>query len=295
MNRRQFLKFSGAFFFINRLFVKDLWAKDMPVVAISEGRDYIAATKSVINALGGMSRFVKTGNTVVIKPNMGWDRKPEQAATTHPAVVRAIVEECIKAGAKRIRVFDNPCNDMRRSYTNSGIPATLKGLENVEVKYIEEERFKKVNLKGTFLKEWEIYGEALSADVFINVPIAKHHSLTGVTLGLKNMMGVMGGNRGYIHRQIENALADVNSVVKSHLVVIDATRILTAHGPTGGSLSDVKTLNKVIASTDIVAADAYATGLFGLKPQDIPITVTAHKRGLGEMNLERMKIVTVKA
>jgi uncharacterized protein (DUF362 family) len=184
---------------------------------------------------------------------------------------------------------------MRRSYTNSGIPAALKGLENVEVKYIEEERFKKVNLKGTFLKEWEIYGEALSADVFINVPIAKHHSLTGVTLGLKNMMGVMGGNRGYIHRQIENALADVNSVVKSHLVVIDATRILTAHGPTGGSLSDVKTLNKVIASTDIVAADAYATGLFGLKPQDIPITVAAHKRGLGEMNLERMKIVTVKA
>ena len=238
-----------------------------------------------------MGRFVKAGDTVAVKPNMGWDRKPEQAATTHPAVVRAIVEECLKAGAKRVKVFDNPCNDMRRSYENSGIPAALKDLKNVDVRYVEEERYKKVNLKGTFLKEWELYSDALTADVFINVPIAKHHSLTSLTLGLKNMMGIMGGDRGFIHRQIEDALADVNSVVKSHLVVIDATRILTAHGPTGGSLRDVKIVNKVIASTDIVAADAYATGLFGLKPQDVPITVTAYKRGLGEMNLDKVKII----
>jgi uncharacterized protein (DUF362 family) len=180
---------------------------------------------------------------------------------------------------------------MRRSYENSGIPAALANLKNAEVKYMEDERYKKVILKGTFLKEWELYGEVLSADVFINVPIAKHHSLTGLTLALKNVMGIMGGNRGYIHRQIEDALADVNSVVKSHLVVIDATRILTAHGPTGGSLKDVKVLNKVIASTDIVAADAYATGLFGLKPQDIGITVTGAKRGLGEINLDKVKVV----
>jgi len=180
---------------------------------------------------------------------------------------------------------------MRRTYENSGIPAALKDLKNVDVRYMEEERYKKVSLKGTFLKEWELYGEALSADVFINVPIAKHHSLTGLTLALKNMMGIMGGDRGFIHRQIEDALADVNGAVKSHLVVIDATRILTAHGPTGGSLRDVKVLNKVIASTDIVAADAYATGLFGLKPHDVPITVTAAKRGLGEINLEKVRIV----
>src|SRR5208337_2022007 len=170
-------------------------------------------------------------------------------------------------------------------------PAALKDLRNVEVKFMDEERYKKVDLKGTFLKEWELYSEALSADVFINVPIAKHHSLTGLTLGLKNMMGIMGGDRGVVHRQIEDALSDVSSLVKSHLVVIDATRILIAHGPTGGSLRDVKVLNKVIASTDIVAADAYATGLFGLKPRDIPITVTAYKRGLGEMNLDKIKVV----
>ena len=293
MNRRDFLKLSGLLIFMHPLLPKSLWAKEMPVVAVAEGLDYGAITRKAINALGGMGRFVKVGDTVAVKPNIGWDRKPEQAATTHPAVVRAIAEECLKAGAKRVKVFDNPCNDMRRSYENSGIPAALKDLKNVDVRYVEEERYKKVNLKGTFLKEWELYSDALKADVFINVPIAKHHSLTTLTLGLKNMMGIMGGDRGFIHRQIEDALADVNSVVKSHLVVIDATRILTAHGPTGGSLRDVKIVNKVIASTDIVAADAYATGLFALKPQDIPITVTAYKRGLGEMNLDKVKIVKV--
>jgi uncharacterized protein (DUF362 family) len=291
MNRREFIKFSGILVVMNRLLVKEVSAKETSVVAVAEGQDYGAVTRNAINALGGIGRFVKAGNTVVVKPNMGWDRRPEQAATTHPAVVRAIVEECLKAGAKKVKVFDNPCNDMRRTYENSGIPAALKDLRNVDVRYMEEERYKKVSLKGTFIKEWELYGDALSADVFINAPIAKHHSLTGLTLGLKNMMGIMGGDRGFIHRRIEDALADLNSTVKSHLVVIDATRILTAHGPTGGSLKDVKVLNKVIASTDIVAADAYATGLFGLKPQDVPITVCAARRGLGEINLEKVRIV----
>lgn len=291
MNRREFLKLSGAFLLASDLLTGDLSAKETSVVAVAEGQDYAAITRSVIAALGGMGRFVKSGNTVVVKPNMGWDRKPEQAATTHPTVVKTIVEECLKAGAKKVKVFDNPCNDMRRSYENSGIPGALKDLKNVEVRYMEDEKYKKVSLKGTFLQEWELYSEALSADVFINAPIAKHHSLTGLTLGLKNMMGIMGGNRGYIHRQIEDALADVSTFVKSHLVLIDATRILTAHGPTGGSLKDVKVLNKVIASTDIVAADAYATGLFGLKPRDISITATAHKRGLGEIDLDKVKVV----
>jgi uncharacterized protein (DUF362 family) len=271
--------------------VKDLWAKEPSVVAVSEGKDYAQITKSVIDALGGIKRFVKAGDIVVVKPNMGWDRKPEFAATTHPLVMRAIAEECLKAGAKRVKVFDNPCNDPRRSYENSGIPAALKGMDNVEVKQMEEERYKKTKLNGVALKEWELYTEALSANVFISVPIAKHHSLTGLTLACKNILGIMGGNRGYIHREIEDALADVNSVVKSHLIIIDATRILTNHGPTGGSLRDVKVLNKLIASTDMVAADAYATGLFGLKPAEIAITATAHKRGLGEIDLSKVKVV----
>ncbi|MGD0234886.1 MAG: DUF362 domain-containing protein [Syntrophorhabdales bacterium] len=291
MKRRDFLRICGSSLLAGNWLLKDLWAKEPSVVAISEGKDYAQITKNVIDALGGIKRFVKAGDIVVVKPNMGWDRKPEFAATTHPLVMKAIAEECLKAGAKRVKVFDNPCNDARRSYENSGIPAALKGMDNVEVKQMEEERYKKTKLNGVALKEWELYTEALSANVFISVPIPKHHSLTGLTLACKNIMGIMGGNRGYIHREIEDALADVNSVVKSHLVIIDATRILTNHGPTGGSLRDVKVLNKLIASTDMVAADAYATGLFGLKPTEIPITVTAHKRGLGEIDLSKVKVV----
>lgn len=292
MDRRAFLKTAAAASLFTPSLVKEaLAAKEQSVVAVAEGKDYRAITRKAVNAIGGMRRFVKAGDVVVVKPNMGWDRSTEFAANTHPQVVRALVEECLAAGAKKVKVFDYTCNDSRRCYVNSGIEGALKGMRNVECKQIEQERFKKVTLNGRFLKEWELYDEVLSANVFINVPIAKHHGLSKVTMGLKNIMGVMGGNRGYIHRDLDVALADVNARVRSHLTVIDATRILTAHGPQGGNLADVKVLNKVIASTDIVAADAFATTLFGLKPADIPVISTAHKRGLGEMDLGRIKVV----
>lgn len=293
MNRRHFIKVLGLSSLFLQGTLKELFAAPGPVVAVAEGSDHAAVTRRAINALGGMKRFVKPGNTVVVKPNMGWDRSSEYAANTSPVVVRAIVEECLAAGAKKVKIFDRTCNDERRCYVNSGIVPALKGMKNVEVKYLESERFRKTMLKGKTLKSWELYDEALYADVLINVPIAKHHGLSKLTIGLKNMMGIMGGNRGSIHTKLDGALADVNAVIKSHLVVVDATRILVAHGPQGGDLSDVRKLNKVIASTDIVAADAYATTLFGMKPADIPVTVAAYKRGLGEMNLDKMKIVKV--
>ena len=292
MDRRSFLRILGLSYLFHCWLLRDLAAAGRPVLAVAEGADYGRITRRAIDALGGMRRFVKPGQTVVVKPNMGWDRNAEQGANTHPLVVKAVVEECLKAGAKKVKVFDRSCNDERRCYVNSGIEPALRGMKGVEVKYIANERFRKVSIvNGVTLKEWELYDEALNADVFINVPVAKHHGLTRLTLGLKNVMGVMGGNRGSIHKKIDGALADINSVLKSHLVVIDATRVLTAHGPQGGDLRDVKVLNKVIAGTDIVAADAYATTLFGLKPADIAVTVTAYKRGLGEMDLRKVRII----
>jgi uncharacterized protein (DUF362 family) len=294
MNRRDFIKSAGALALITPILVREaLAAIDQPLVAVAEGADYPAITRKAINAVGGMKRFVKAGDVVVVKPNMGWDRSVEFAANTHPMVVRTIVEECLTAGARKVKVFDNTCNDARRCYVNSGIENALKGMKNVECKQIEPERFKKVVLNGHFLKDWELYDEALSANVYINVPVAKHHGLSKLTLGLKNIMGIMGGNRGYIHRNLDTALVDVNAYFKTYLTVIDATRILTAHGPQGGNIADVKVINKVIASTDIVAADAFATTLFGMKPADIPVTAAAYKRGLGEMNLDRIKVVRV--
>ena len=292
MDRRTFMKATGSAVLLAPVLVREaLAARERSLVAIAEGSDYAAITRKAINAAGGMKTFVKAGDVVVVKPNMGWDRSTQFAANTHPLVVRAVVEECLAAGAKKVKVFDHTCNDPRRCYVSSGIQAALKGIKGVDCKQIETERFKKVTLNGQFLQEWELYDEALTANVYINVPIAKHHGLSGLTLGLKNIMGIMGGNRGYVHRNLDVALADVNAHLKSHLTVIDATRILIAHGPQGGNLADVKVLNKVIASTDIVAADAYATTLFGMKPADIKVTVTAYKRGLGEMNLDKIRVV----
>lgn len=290
MKRRDFLRFTLSSLLVGGV-SRDLFGAEPSTVSVAEGKDYVSITRNAIAALGGMQRFVKSGDVVVVKPNMGWDRRPEYAANTHPVVMKTVVEECLKAGAKKVKVFDNPCNDPRRCYENSGIQGALKGMKDVEVKQMEQERYKMVKLNGVFLKEWELYDEALSANVLINVPVAKHHGLTTLSLGLKNMMGIMGGNRGYLHRGMEDALSDVNTVVKSRLILIDATRILLDHGPQGGSLKDVKIVNKVIASTDIVAADAYATTLFNLNPQDIAPTVTAYKRGLGEMNLSKVRVI----
>ena len=291
MDRRLFLKTIGFWSLFMEMAVRNLFAGEQSLVDVAEGSDHARITRQALAALGGMGRFVKKGNLVVIKPNMGWDRTPAQAANTNPVVVRALVEEALAAGAKKVKIFDRTCNDERRCYVQSGMRDALKGIKNVELKFIENERFQKVAINGPALREWELYGEALSADVFINAPVAKHHGLSKLSLGLKNTMGVMGGNRGSIHKNLDVALADINSAMKSHLTVIDATRILTAHGPQGGDLADVRVLNKVIASTDIVAADAFATTLFGMKPADIPVTVAAYRRGLGEMNLNRIKVV----
>lgn len=293
MERRSFLKFVGSSLLANVITPNILKSSQLKVLALAEGKDYEKITKDAISAIGGISKFVKPNDVVVIKPNIGWDRTPEQAANTHPLIVKAIAEECIKAGAKKVKIFDRTCNDPRRCYETSGFNAVLKNMKKVELKHIEFERFKSVKVNGQFIKEWELYDEALNADVFINVPIAKHHGLTTLTLALKNIMGIMGGNRGYIHRNIETALADINSVVKTNLTIIDATRILLNHGPQGGDLKDVKVLNRVIASSDIVSADAYATTFFGKKPEDISITVEAYKRGLGEMRLSNVKVIKV--
>ncbi len=293
MRRRNFLQLAGLSSIFWSTMLRELFAAQGPTVALAEGVDHDRITRRAIGALGGMKRFVKPGTTVVVKPNIGWDRTPDLAANTNPLVVAAIVDECLRAGAKKVKVFDRTCNDQRRCYRSSGIEAALKGMKGVEVKHIEEERFRTVALNGKALKEWDLYGEALDADVFINVPVLKHHGLSKLTIGMKNVMGILGRNRGSIHKHLDIALADINAVFTTHLTVVDATRILTAHGPQGGDVRDVKVLNKVLATTDIVAADALATTLFGMKPEDIPVIVEAHRRGLGEMRPERIRIVRV--
>ena len=266
------------------------------VLAVAEGKDYGQLVTAVLKPLGGMGSFVKKGDKVVVKPNMGWDRKPEQAADTHPEVVKALVKLALDAGAKEVRVFDRSCNDERLCHKNSGIRAAVESIDDDRVKcdYIDKRKWMPVKIeKGKAVKEWDLYADAIKADCYINVPIAKQHGASRLTLGLKNVMGVMGGRRGKIHRELAQSLADINLVVAPKLTVIDATRILLRNGPQGGDLNDVKVLDTLVASADIVAADAYATTLFDLKPEDVPPTVAAYKMGMGEMDLEKIKIVKV--
>lgn len=267
-----------------------------PRVVVATGKDYEAIVKKAIAGIGGIGAFVKAGDKVVVKPNIGWDRKPEQAANTHPIVVKTVVQLALQAGARQVLVFDRCCNDPRRCYNNSGIQAAVESINDPRATcpQVENDKFIPFKIKdGVAIQEWELYKDAIEADCYINVPIAKHHSLAKLTMGLKNIMGICGGKRGNIHQQIGEKLTDLNMAVRSKFTLLDATRILLRGGPQGGKLEDVKVLDTVIASTDPVALDAYTTTLFDMKPEQIEAIVAAHKRGLGEMDLSKINVVNV--
>ncbi len=265
-----------------------------PVVSHATGKDYYRLVARVLEPLGSIDNFVKHGDNVVIKPNMAWDRNPAQAANTHPQVVKAMAELCLEAGAKKVMVFDRTCNEERRCYVNSGIQEAMGSIKDSRLKFYhpDSRKFVPVNIeRGKAVRKLEIYKDALEADTYINVPVAKHHSLSRLTLGLKNSMGVLGGNRGQMHHNLGQKLADLATVIRPKLTVIDATRILLRNGPQGGDIDDVKVLDTLVASADPVACDAFATTLFDLAPKEIESTVAAYKLGLGEMNLDRMQII----
>ncbi len=259
------------------------------VVAHGKGKSPVSITKAAVDSMGGMKKFVSRGDIVVVKPNIAWDRLPEQAANTNPEVVATIVKLCFEAGAKKVRVFDRSVNDPRRCYRQSGIEPAAAAL-GAEVLHTDERRFREVSIKGQVLKSWPLYRDILEADKVINVPVAKHHALARLTLSMKNWMGVMGGQRGRIHQKIGESLADIALVIKPTLTVLDAVRILTAHGPQGGNLQDVKKLDTIIVGRDQVAVDSYGATLFGLKGSDLSYVNAAHRAGIGTMNLEKLNI-----
>jgi uncharacterized protein (DUF362 family) len=261
----------------------------LPDLVISKGTTPARITEAAIRALGGMSRFVSRGDVVLVKPNMSWDRKPALAATTNPEVVATLVRLSLEAGAKEVKVFDNAIEDPRRCYVSSGIMAAAKGA-GAHVSYMEEHKFRQMDLKGEVLKSWDVYQEAVEVDKIINCPILKQHSLARLTMGMKNLMGLIGGERGRIHWHLEQAIVDLAAFFKPTLVVLDAIRILTANGPQGGSLKYVKQLNTVAASRNQVAIEALGAKLFGLRPSEMDHLHIAAQRGLGSMNLTKLRI-----
>jgi uncharacterized protein (DUF362 family) len=247
--------------------------------------------EAAIKALGGMERFVRSGADVIIKPNVCTSYYTyEYAATTNPVVVATLVKLALGAGAKRVRVMDFPFGGSAESaYQTSGIGEAVQQAGG-EMEVMNPNKFRKTKIpEGQSIKEWEVYQEVLNCDLLINVPIAKHHNLTRLTLGGKNLLGVI-QRRNQFHQDMSNRIPDLISLVRPGLTVVDAVRILMDNGPTGGDLNDVKFTNTIIASPDIVAADAYATTLFGRTAEDIAYVKNAAERGLGTKDLQSIKI-----
>jgi len=268
--------------------------KQQPVVVVAEKDRPAELVRKAIKALGGMGKFVKKGNRVLIKPNIAFARPPEGAANTNPEVVAELVRLCFEAGAKEVIVLDYTLDPARITYEMSGIAKAAEA-QGARMVYVGRQDFVPVEVpKGKILSVYDVrvLKQVLDANVFINVPIAKTHGSARLTLGMKNLMGVI-QDRGSWHRSgdLHQCIADFVTAVKPHLTVIDAIRILASGGPKGPGRVERK--DTIIASTDIVAADAYATTLFGLTPNDVPHIIKAAELGVGVADLKQVKIVKV--
>ncbi|MGE4586009.1 MAG: DUF362 domain-containing protein [Mangrovibacterium sp.] len=265
-------------------------ASPYDLVAVRGGEAEVMFEEGIA-ALGGMKTFVKANQTVVIKPNIGWDTTPERAGCTNPKLVRKIVEHCFRAGAKEVYVFDNTCDNWQKCYANSGIEKAVKDAGGKIVTGGSESLYQEVELsKAKSLKKAKVHELILSSDVFINVPVLKHHHSTTVTAAMKNLMGVV-WDRGYWHRNdLPQCIADFPTFRKPDLNIIDAYRVMKKNGPRGVSLEDIVTMKAQVISTDIVATDTAAIQLFGAAPASIAYMSKAQDHGLGTMDLKSLNI-----
>jgi len=261
----------------------------MPDLACIQGDSPGAITKEAVTALGGLNRFVAKGDVVMIKPNIGWDRTPEMAACTNPEIIKTLVGMSLSAGAKKVVVMDNTTNQAQRCYVRSGIQEAAKAA-GADVPFVNPRRIKKMAIKGEWLSEWDVIQDFVEADKIINVPIVKCHSLCRATLGMKNWLGAIGGSRNQLHQKLDQAMIDLAAFFKPTLTVLDAYRILVRNGPQGGRPSDTKLMKTVVAGVDYIAVDAMGASFLEIPPQELPYLRLGKERGLGEFQLEKLRI-----
>lgn len=263
---------------------------DYQLAAVRGGKPDLMFDEA-IKALGGISKFVKKGQTVVVKPNIGWDVPPERAANTNPALVNRIIKHCYEAGAKDVYVFDNTCDDWKRAYSNSGIEKAARDAKAKVVSGATENYYQKVSItQGKKLKEAKVHELILNSDVFINVPVLKHHSSADLTIAMKNLMGIV-WDRGYWHRNdLHQCIADFSTFRKPDLNIVDAYLVMKRNGPRGVSKADVVEMKSLIISPDIVAVDAAATKLFGKEPEKVAHIKIANDMNVGTMDLDKLNI-----
>lgn len=251
-----------------------------PSMVIVHGKDIKRMVTAAVDKLGGISRFINPGDRVLIKPNVGWDRQPEQAANTNPELVGAVVNLCRMARSAEVWVTDVSINDPYRSFARSGIEKTVVD-SGGKVKFTAENDFVPTDLKGRVLRVWPVSRFYHEVDKVINMPVVKHHSLSRCTIAMKNWYGVLGGRRNRLHQDINVSIADLATAIRPTLTITDATRVLFRNGPTGGNLSDVTIKNTIIAGLDEVALDSYSLGFLDLRVEDVPFLSRGHERGLG--------------
>lgn len=264
----------------------DLRAADepsLPPLAVAHGGTAAERTRTAVRAVGGMGRFVKRGETVLVKPNMAWDRLPEQGANTDPEVVAEVVRLCLEAGAARVLVADHPVHDPARVAARSGVASAVVGA-GARLVLPKDCGFEWAWIDGAALRRFEVLGVLRQADRLINLPVVKHHALSHLTCGLKNHLGLLGGNRGRLHQEIHTSMVDLAAAFRPTLTVVDATRVMLRNGPTGGRLEDLRDVGLVAAGSDPVACDAWAARLLGLDPWSLPSLTQAEGRRLGRLD-----------
>ncbi|MBU0561654.1 MAG: DUF362 domain-containing protein [Bacteroidetes bacterium] len=303
MKRREFIKSglvaSAAIPFIGfpnlSVLTKKSHEKKFYDLAAIKGGEPDLMFDRAIEAVGGIKRFVKKNAKVVIKPNIGWDAAPSRAANTNPALVKRIVEHCYQAGAGDVYVFDHTCDDWRRCYTNSGIEKAVKDSNAKLVPGNQERYYQEVKVpKGSRLKDAKVHELILECDTFINVPVLKHHGSASLTIGMKNLMGIVWDRRYWHRNDLHQCIADFTSFRIPDLTVVDAYNVMMKNGPKGTSEADVAVMKSQIISTDIVAADTAAAKLFGIDLNEVKYIGIAESMKLGTSDLSKLSISRIK-
>lgn len=261
--------------------------------------DPVKLVDKALDAYGSLGSVIKKGDKVFIKANYSF-KQPDghtKPIANNPQVLVRIMQRCKEEGAAEVTAIDHTINNADMCLSSNGIGDAVKaagfkaiGLPNSWNGYTE------VSVPGVSLKKTEIARALDEADVLINAPVIKSHSMTKATGGMKNLMGIVFERNGNFHwpGPLDQCIADLAAYVKPDLTIADAYRVLMTGGPAGGDRnSQVKEANTLIIGHDMVAVDSYAVSLLGLKAQDIGHIMNAYKLGLGEHDLGRLKVMNV--
>ncbi len=304
MERREFFKKSFAagiagiafpYINFNKAFAKETsTVTKYDLVAIKGGEADEMFDKAIAE-FGGLKSFIKKGQKVVVKPNIGWDVIPENAANTNPKLVSRIIKRCFEAGAKDVYVFDHTCDNWTKCYSNSGIEKAAKDAGAKVVSGDNESYYQEVKIpNGKKLKKDKVHELILDSNVFINVPVLKNHGGGRLTISMKNLMGVV-WDRGYWHRNnLHQCIADFATYCKPTLNVVDAYNVMKRNGPRGVSREDIVTMKSLLISTDILAADAASAKIFGIEPDEVNYIKIGGEMNVGRKDLDKLSIKRLK-